>query len=308
MEEGQQEGSRLKRKLHLFKNLEGVKSKTTIEAMLKTRTASQPNLEGSQKRNLKKGKNKSSARLANQKFDCNFRKEVDSLLEKKLKQYNNTTSTACGDSKKINTSTLTKNKKSSRSSKIINFNQIKLMSPKGSYAPTLDFQRKKSLTRNLSPNYGKADTSQQVILDILQRKNSLNCFKKLLKGKQLESTMNSMRVSKGLATSGRGQIFARKSSSKKSIMKQSWNDKDRMSGYLVSELGIRSSSEVKAQPKDGQLVNPKIIEAMNEVYDKLNSLLYSIKGPQLSKNQSCVDSVENSEKKFELGRKSLAKK
>lgn len=300
--------NRLKRKLHLFKNLEGIKSKTTVEAMLKSRNSSQPTLEISHKRSVKKNKNKSSARIANQKFDFDFRKEVDSLLEKKLKNYNNTASTACGDSKKVNSSTLTKNKKSSRSSKIISFNQVKLMSPKGSCATTFDFQRKKSLARNLSPNYAKVDSSQQVILDILQRKNSLNCFKKLLKGKQMESTMNSMRMSKGTTASTRGQLFARKSSSKKSLMKQSLNDKDRMSAYLGADNQARSTSEAKHSQTENTLVNPKILDAMNEVYEKLNGLLYSVRAPHLSKNQSCIESMENSEKKLELCRKRWNKK
>ena len=301
--------NRLKRKLHLFKNLEGIKSKTTVEAMLKSRNSSQPTLEVSHKRSLKKGsKNKSSARLANQKFDFDFRKEVDSLLEKKLKHYNNTASTACGDSKKVNTSALTRNKKSSRSSKVINFNQVKLMSPKASCPTAFDFQRKKSLTRNLSPNYAKMDSSQQVILDILQRKNSLNCFKKLLKGKQMESTMNSMRMSKGMTNSTRGQLFARKSSSKKSLMKQSLNDKDRLSAYHASEHPARSSSEVKLGQPGDNLVNPKIIDAMKDVYEKLNSILYTVRAPNLSKNQSCIESMENSEKKLEISRKRWNKK
>jgi len=306
----EQEGSRLRKKIDIFRHLETSKAKTSIDTMLKSRTASQPNIETSQKRSLKKSKNKSSARLGTAKNPDIYRKEVDSILDKKLKQYNNTVSTACGDSKKNNTSTLTKNKKSSRSSKVIAFTQMKLLSPKGSYVPYLGLTRKKSLTRHLSPPYSKGDNSQQAILDILQRKNSLNCFKKLLKGKQQqESTMNSLRLSKGAGNSTRAAAFGRKSSSKKSINKQSWNERERISGHLSPDAGHRSSSELRPCATEDPLVNPRIIDAMNDVYDKLNNLLFSLKIPgRESKNQSCADSAEHSEKKIDSLRRCFGRK
>ena len=303
-----QEASKVRRKkVEVFHNLEGLKAKTSIETLLKSRTSSQPNLETSQKRTLKKNKNKSSARL-NKDFNGGpTRKVTESVLDKKLKKYNNTVSTACGDSKK-NNSSLTRNKKSSRSTKAIAFNQIKIMSPQGTAVPYLDLGRKKSITRHLSPGYGKTDNSQQVILDILQRKNSLNCFKKLLKGKQMESTMNSMRLSKGVGNSTRGQTFARKSSSKKSIGKQSLNEREKLCGHLSPEPVVRSSYDVRHHPSEDALVNPKILDAMNDVYEKLHSLLYNLKMPNMSKNQSCADSVENSEKKNEPSKKNFVSK
>ena len=300
-----QEVSKVRRKkVEVFHNLEGLKAKTTIEALLKSRTSSQPNIETSQKRTLKKSKNKSSARLNKETGGQVPRKGVDSGMEKKLKKYNNTVSTACGDSKK-NNSSLTRNKKSNRSTKAITFNQMKIMSPQGATIPYLDLGRKKSITRHLSPGYGKSDNSQQVILDILQRKNSLNCFKKLLKGKQVESTMNSMRLSKPIGNSTRmgGQTFARKSSSKKSLNKQSINDKEKLNGNISPDPIARSSYDVRSIGNEDALVNPRILDAMNDVYEKLHSLLYNLKAPMMSKNQSCAESVEISEKKKDPIRK-----
>lgn len=296
------EGSKLKRtNIDLWKNFQELRPKSSMDNILKSRTSSQPNLnlELSHKPRLKKNKNKSTTRQPKEAFQTHSRKELYGTLDKKYKNYNNTVSTTCGDSKKINSSSMTKNKKSSRSSKVLPLNQMKILSPKDSYVPY--WTRKKSLTRNLSPSLVKADQSQQVILDILQRKNSLNCFKKMLKGKQLESTMSSMRLSKGLVQSTRVQTsgVAKKSSSKKSLYKAFPPDKDCMFNVAQSTDTYDNGSSARKH-SESALVNPKILDAMNEVYEKLIHVLDGLKKNALSKEESRGQSLENSLKKEQV--------
>jgi hypothetical protein len=288
-----------------------LRPKSSMDNILKSRTSSQPNLnlELSHKPRLKKSKNKSTARLQKESSQTHSRKELHGNLDKKFKNYNNTVSTTCGDSKKINSSSMTKTKKSSRSSKVMPLNQMKILSPKDSYVPY--WTRKKSLTRNLSPSLVKADQSQQVILDILQRKNSLNCFKKMLKGKQMESTMSSIRLSKGLVQSTRIQPSAltKKQNSKKSLYKAFPGDKDSVVNVAQS-MDTQDNGTSARKHSESSLVNPKILDAMNEVYEKLIHVLDGLKRNALGKEESRGHSLENSLKKEQViqSKKMLCKK